>query len=462
VTGLKKLILIIIIFTFMGMLAAFTMDNNTTTGSGIVNKVNKEDMLTKIAESLVSNLENGNYKEAIINFDDTMRAQVSADKLETIWKTLLSQCGNFKEEQGTRYEAIGDYDAIYVICNFEKLVLDIKVVFNKDSQISGLSYTPAKQTTVDTTKIAESVPESVVEASVTVGSGEWALPGTLSMPKGEGPFPVVILVHGSGPNDRDETIGQNKPFRDLAWGLANKGIAVLRYDKRTKVYADKMRDSKTITVKEETIDDVTAAVALMQNTKGIDKRKIYVLGHSLGGMLIPRIAEKTQAAAGYIVMAGSARHLEDIILEQYQYILSLDKVTTKSKKDEIINSVMTQVTNIKNLKPNDSKTEKELLGVPASYWLDLKDYNPAKAAKSIKKPMLILQGERDYQVTLRDFNIWKLNLSSNKNVTLKTYKDLNHLFMTGKGKSTPEEYNLEGHVSQNVIDDICSWVKKQK
>lgn len=455
---MKKIITIIIIFAFMGMQVAFAMDNGATTGSSVSTKTAK---LTEAAKEFIQKLADGNYKEASANFDDTMKAQIPEDKLEGLWKTLLAQCGDFKEQLGTRYEAAGEYDGIYVTCKFEKINLDAKVVFNKTEQISGLFFTPSKEITKEAPISDAKAPNGVIETNVTVGSGEWALPGTLSMPKGKGPFSVIILVHGSGPNDRDETIGPNKPFRDIAWGLASRGIAVLRYDKRTKVYGQKLSNLKSgITVKEETIDDAVAAVTLMQKTKGIDKNKIYVLGHSLGGMLIPRIAMLTKNAAGFIVMAGPVRPLEDIMLEQTQYILSLDKTTDQKKKDEIIKQTKAQVSNIKNLKPNDKKTPAELLGVPASYWLDLKGYNPAKTAKSITKPMLILQGERDYQVTLKDLNLWKSNLLNKKNVTFKTYKDLNHLFMTGVGKSTPQEYNLAGHVSQNVIEDIAKWIKK--
>ena len=318
---MKKIIAMVIIFTFMGMQGVFAMDTNTTTGSGIENNSVK---LTEVAKGFLDNIEKGNYKEASANFDDTMKAQISEEKLGIMWKTLLQQCGDFKEQQETRYEAIGTYDAIVVTCNFEKLSLDARVVFNKSGQIAGLNFVPVSPKAGETPKVSDKAPDGIVESDVTIGTGEWALPGTLSMPKGKGPFPVLILVHGSGPNDRDETIGPNKPFRDLAWGIASKGIAVLRYDKRTKVYPEKvMALSGGVTVKEETIDDAALATTLMQKTEGIDKNKIYVLGHSLGGNLIPRIAAETPGAAGYIVMAGSVRHLEDIMLEQYQYILSL-------------------------------------------------------------------------------------------------------------------------------------------
>jgi dienelactone hydrolase len=444
---MKRLISMLIIFIFMGMQVGFVMSSNTTVTSG------NKDMTAKLTEKgqdLINNLQMGNYKAAEESFDEVMKAQLPMDKLKVMWESIIVKFGKLIEQQGTRHDVLGGFDIIYITCKFEKQTWDMKLAFNNSSQVSGLFFVPT---------IA--VPKGMVETNITVGSGEWALKGTLSLPEGKGPFPVVILVHGSGPNDRDETIGPNKPFRDLAWGIVSKGIAVLRYDKRTKVYGDKILATKSgMTVKEETIDDAVNAVNLMEKTKGIDKNKIYVLGHSLGGMLIPRIAKQTKTPAGFIVLAGVARPLEDVMLEQMKYLASLDKKASIAQREQIVKLTQIAVNNIKQLTPSSTKSEKELLGVPDSYWLDFRGYNPAKTAKDIKKPMLILQGERDYQVTMEDFKLWKSSLSSNKNVTFKTYKDLNHLFMTGNGKSTPEEYYLEGHVSQSVIDDICKWIIK--
>ena len=145
------------------------------------------------------------------------------------------------------------------------------------------------------------------------------MPGTLTVPNGKGPFPAIVLVHGSGPNDRDESIGANKPFRDLAYGLATHGIAVLRYDKRTHVHPEQFANI-VFTVKEETIDDALSAVALLRTTAHIDPTRICVLGHSLGGMLIPRIGLADNRVAGLIVLAGATMPLGDTMLRQVRYL----------------------------------------------------------------------------------------------------------------------------------------------
>ena len=101
-----------------------------------------------------------------------------------------------------------------------------------------------------------------------------------------------------------------------------------------------------------------------------------------------------------------------------------------------------------------------VLGVPASYWIDLKDYRPADLARGLTMPLLILQGERDYQVTMKDFQNWKDALAGQSNVTMKTYPDLNHLFIAGTGKSTPDEYQTPGNVALAVIQDIAAWIQQ--
>lgn len=306
-------------------------------------------------------------------------------------------------------------------------------------------------------------PALYTEQEVKISSGSFNLPGTLTMPKGEGPFPAVILVHGSGSNDRDESLGPNRPFRDLAWGLASKGIAVLRYDKRTLIYAEKSADPiENLTVKEESMDDALAAAALLRTTPGIDPQKVFILGHSLGGMLTPRIVAQDSELAGAIIMAGNTRPLEDLMVVQTSYLAEADGTVSLAEKNQI-DIVKKLVRNIKAL-TESQRGEKGLfiLGAPAAYWLDLRSYNPVETARTLIQPLLILQGERDYQVTFKeDFQGWKDGLAELTQVTFKSYAQLNHLFMvgTGTGDSTAEEYAIPGHIPPEVIADIAAWIK---
>jgi dienelactone hydrolase len=301
----------------------------------------------------------------------------------------------------------------------------------------------------------------ITELPIEFGSDDFKLPGILTAPKAAESYPVVILVHGSGPSDKDATIGLNKPFKDIADNLAKQGIGVVRYDKRAMKYPKKLTSIKDFTVYDETIDDVVYAYNYISNNDEVKASDIYILGHSMGGYLIPRIAQELLDASGYIVLAGNARPLEDLIAQQIPYLINLDGTVTKEEQQQLdyYNDV---VNNIKSINLLSNYTLQDLGGASKSYWLDLKDYNPIALAKNITKPMLFLQGTRDYQVTIEDFNLWKSELESNSNITFKLYDNLNHLFMKGEGASSPQEYYTASHVEQVVIDDISKWIKNNK
>jgi len=392
-------------------------------------------------------------------FDDRMKAALPPGRLGTAWDGLVAQVGAFKAcGTDVRVRSIADKQMVITPCEFERAKIDLQIAFDTSNRISGLVMRPAAST-VPYTLPVYATPSSYAESDVAVGSGEWTLPGTLTMPAGAGPFPAVVLVQGSGPNDRDESVGANKPFKDLALGLASRGVAVLRYDKRTKVYPDKIAGVAGLTVKEEVIDDAIAAAALLRTTPRIDPARVFVLGHSLGGMLVPRIATADPKLAGAIVMAGAARPLERAILEQMQYLANAVGTVTADEQ-KAIDEAQKLVNAVAALKPSDAATSMHLGNAPAAYWLDLRGYDPPSAAKSVTIPMLILQGERDYQVTPAEFARWKDALGGRPDVSFHLYPALNHLFIAGTGKSLPSEYEQPSHVDRAVIDDIAAWVKR--
>ena len=217
--------------------------------------------------------------------------------------------------------------------------------------------------------------------------------------------------------------------------------------------------TSNITVKEETIDDVVSAFDALASQDKIDSKKIVVLGHSLGGMLIPRIALVQDKISGFISLAGSTMPLEDLVLEQTQYIISQNGNLSEEAQNKI-EELKRQVAAIKSPDLSEKNPGTLLLGGPAKYWLDLRGYEPAKEAVKLRQPMLILQGERDYQVTMENFANWKKALGSRKDVSFIVYPGLNHLFIEGNGKSMPAEYSIPGNVARVVIDDIVKWIGK--
>lgn len=416
------------------------------------------DELKAIGQDLVKSLSEGNNDNVIKYFDSTVKAALPPAQLEQLWGQLTGQFGAYSGQAGVRTEQIPDYDIVFITMGFEKMKIDLKLVFDKNNKVAGFFFTPAPPDK-EPGPAPYVDPESFTESEVTFGEPSWELPGTLTLPKGEGPFPAIILVHGSGPNDRDETLGPNKPFRDLAWGLASKGVAVLRYDKRTKVHGMKFGQMDELTIKEETVDDAVLAFELLRKDSRIDPKRIFILGHSLGAMVMPRIGLRTPETAGLIFMAGNSRPLEDLIVEQYEYIYSIGGEPSEEDK-LVIESLKKQVALLKSdAFTEDIPREQTPLGTSAAYWLDLKNYKQVETAQKLKQPLLILHGERDYQVTMQDFNGWKRGLKDKSNVTFKSYPQLNHLFMTGEGKAVPDEYMQEGHVNLEVIDDIVKWIK---
>jgi dienelactone hydrolase len=416
-----------------------------------------------VAQSFLELLLQEKYSQAITLFDKTMKSAFPEEKLKSTWKTVLQQAGAFKKQVSTRTQKVQIYTIVFITCEFEKAPLEVKIALDESKKIAGLFFAPTQIPKSKTaTEPSTTHSSHFYEKEIRFGSEEWKLPATLTIPKGKEPFSAVVLVHGSGPNDRDETIGPNKPFRDLAWGLAGKGIAVLRYEKRSKEHGKKLVSLQLpFTVQEETVEDAVLAVEFLQTQKEIDRTKIFVLGHSLGAMLAPRIAtmKADLGIAGLILMAGTARPLDLVILEQLNYIFGLDaKVSEEEKKH--LEEVQSQLDSLKSLDKGANASSPLILGAPPSYWFDLQSYSPTKVVQEVKQNLLILQGERDYQVTMEDFQLWKSALVSRENVQFKSYPKLNHLFIEGEGKSMPAEYEKRGEVAKEVIEDIAQWIKK--
>ncbi len=340
----------------------------------------------------------------------------------------------------------GPNSTVVFPARFANQNINFRIIINSSGQVSGFFQLPGG---VNWQRPEYSKPDTFKEREVTVGESEWKLPGTLSVPVGAGPFPAAVLVHGSGPNDRDETVGGTKVFKDLAEGLASRGIVVLRYEKRSMQYRARVASIAKLTVQEETVEDAVKAIALLRSQPEVNGSKVFVIGHSLGAYVAPRIAEADGKLAGIVLMAGNVRPLEDLLVEQVEYM--------GIKGDQLERSKALQA-KVKKLEPGDEDSP-ALGGLPVSYWLDLKDYDPAAAARKLGIPILILQGERDYQVTMTDFALWKAALGSSKGVAMKSYPALNHLFVAGEGKSLPAEYSKPGHVAPAVIDDIAKFIK---
>lgn len=369
------------------------------------------------AQAILASIVAKEFTKVEEQFTGDMKVALPSGRLAAMWMMVQEKVGAY-ESCGTnaRVRRIADKQMVITPCEFERATIDIQFAFDSAGRISGLAFRPAASAPVPYTLPSYASPSSYAETATTIGSGDWALPATLTVPVGTGSLPAVVLVHGSGPNDQDETVGVNKPFKDLATGLASRGIAVLRYDKRTKVHGQKVAALTNFTVSQEVIDDVLEAVKALRAQPRIDSGRIFVLGHSLGGMLIPRIGTADPTIAGFIVLAGPARPLEQAIVAQTRYLAAADGTISPEEQREV-DRAAALAESVRALNPEDAKSGRMISGAPASYWLDLRDYDPPSAARHVKAPMLILQGERDYQVTPEEFAKWRAALGSRRDVT---------------------------------------------
>lgn len=305
--------------------------------------------------------------------------------------------------------------------------------------------------------------------SIVIGKGTpYPLNGILSLPDHRSArVPAVVLVHGSGPADRDESIGPNKPFRDMAEGLSARGIAVLRYDKRTKIYGKQLVKELqgSLTVEHETIEDAIFAARLLKNDERIDPDKVYILGHSLGGMLAPRIDAAGGDFAGIIICAGSPRNFSDILMSQNDALLGqLPKILQMIARKQIA-GLKAKLDAIPAMSEEEAKRTKVFGKTYAWYFKEMAEHPVSRDLSSIEKPVFIVQGDKDFQVSAEmDFALYQQICADKPNVLFKLYPGLNHLFMKsvfGRVKDYKKEYKIPQKVSAQFVNDIAEWIVGQ-
>ena len=407
-----------------------------------------------LAQQALDALDAGHYAQVEQLFGPQMAAAVPADKLQAIWESLPAQMGNAKGREQAQVSAQGDTHFVQIPLHFEKAELVAKFAIDASGKIVGFLIQPAQSTSPAPAVAADA---NFSERDFSVGDGERALPGTLAMPKGNGPFPAVVLVHGSGPQDRDETIGPNKPFLDIARTLAAQGIAVLRYDKRTKARPQDFAGGN-FGVDDETTNDAVIAVDALRKTDDIDPKRIFVLGHSQGGMLAPRIAAVSGHVAGLILMAAPTRPLLDILIEQNRRLAALNDGKIDDAEHAAINAIIEQVRITRD--PKTAATSPTVMGQPAGYWRSIEAVDAVSEAQQVRLPMLLLQGARDIQVVDADWQNWRDAFADDPDATFKLYPKLNHLGIAGEGEGSLAEYQQPGHVDAHLLTDVAAWVKQ--
>lgn len=382
-------------------------------------------------------------------YDSAMKQAMTGTMINQMILDLEGKFGNYKEIWSTEQSEKSGYDVISVITEFENAFISLNVVFDSEMKIAGINYFETGEPNESSSNIAE--------LDVTFGEEPWIINGKLTQPVRDVLIPAVVLVHGSGPNDMDETIYGNKPFKDIAEGLYAEGIAVLRYDKRTLTYGQEIFNNhgEDFTIYEETVEDAVYAMRYLKEVPGIDPDRIFVMGHSLGANQGPAMGME-EDFAGLLLVAGNVTPLHELMKTQYEYIFNLDGSLDASEV-AALDQIASAVEKINSDNISDYPRE-DLLGINSKYWNDLKGYDPVGLASEIDVPIALFQGERDYQVPVSEFEMWKAGLPQ---ADAYLYPSLNHLMIAGEGQSTPEEYLNAGHVDETFIKDMAEWIKAQ-
>lgn len=385
-------------------------------------------------------------------------------KIGQTWAEVQQMFGTYRSHGAPRRQIFQGKPVVVTRVTFANGPLDFVVGRDASNQIT--MFYLLKPSVVEAPARIEARTEAggTRVEPLAVPSPDGPLRGALTLPAGLGPFPAVVLVQGSGAHDLDETIGPNKPFRDIAEGLARAGIASLRYDKRTFDYGLKAAANPDFTIDDEVTDDALTALRLLAKQKQVDPRRVFVLGHSLGAQMAPRIAARDPKLAGAIMLAAPAQPLLDVFAEQ---IREGEERAGKTKA-QIAKAGQPIVAEQALLAKADLQHPPKGMSyaipgapVPQVYQLSLYDYHQVAVAQSLSLPMLILQGGDDFQVSPKsDFDTWKTSLAGKSNVTFHLFPGLSHLFMPGPARS-PADYAKPTHVDPAVIREIANWIKAQ-
>lgn len=395
------------------------------------------------SEAVADALARGDAAPLHEKFGKKLKKELSRDVLESTWQQMAQTQGEYEKIYSCTMELAEDRLWAQVLLQYRGGGgLDLSLVYDGNGDVSGiwLNYADLPRTPVSTDAYAEEA----------VQVGEHQLSGMLTVPKNTENPPVVIFIHGSGQSDMDEAVGaNNRPFRDMAHGLAQQGIASLRYNKRYFQLPTEYVSAE-VTIQEEVLDDAAAAMALVRADSRFAGSQIIIVGHSMGGMLAPKIAADPEVAA-MVSMAGTTRRLEDLIIDQDRRSLEQSGQYDAKEIDKAMQDLEKEAEKVKALTAESTSYH---LGIGAKYWYSLNQIDTAALAQQLGKPILILQGQADWQVYADvDYVGWQQALANTPDVTFRLYDGLNHLFMD------TADYSVTGTVDSRVIDDLAQWIK---
>lgn len=416
----------------------------------------------KVANEVIEHLLAGEFE--IVHkdfFASNLQESLTEEELKKIWEPYIKPSNEFQEVTDLEVARQGENtEVVEGLITFTTMNAEIRFIFNENQRLVGMNVLEGE--------LKVTIPNTISEEAIIVGVGtDYELEGILTLPKEkQEEIPAVVLVHGSGPSDKDEAVFGYKPFRDIAWGLAEQGIASIRYDKRTFSYGKEMQALNELTIYEESVEDAIFATELLKEDPRIDASSVYLVGHSLGGMLAPRIDVQGGDYAGLVILAGTPRPLWEVIYDQNLHAIEqfVDDETKKAEQLELVEVEYQKAQQLQEMSDEEVKAM-TVFGVDAYYLKEMDEYDVETLITKVEKPLLIMHGEDDFQVYYEeDYLKWQEISADNQQATFNSYPGLNHFFVdyVGPNKGTVAEYETPKRVDSMVIEDIATWILEQK
>lgn len=430
-------------------------EHDTTSISSESKEKWDEQVMTARCSEYMEMFRNGQFDSLYAHATNELKTQLPQETLAEQWNSAAATARVYSGNQTEQFLLRDGKAEVLVTSVHSRYNLQTSFTFLDENTVDALSIDVAPL------NVAPESSDFWEEFPITVGyDAQKPLNGMLTLPKNVESPSVAILVQGSGANGMDSLIGtaNNRPFADLAHGLAERGIAVIRYDKRSYTYPQDVADVET-----EYLRDVKAAVRFALEDSRVNGKSLYLIGHSQGGMLAPIFAKENPEIQGIASLGGTLLRLEDKVLEQTKIMMEQNTELTQEQKNTEIARVKAEADIIKSLTPESTEDRNALLlNYPVSYWISLNAINPEAIAKELSIPILILQGDNDFQVTYEnDFLYWQQVLSGKENVQFQHYAGLSHVFMPGsRERFDGSAYNAPATMDTQVIQDIANWIQK--
>jgi dienelactone hydrolase len=459
-------------------LSVFILALTTLLGTRSAMASNDEPPEVLRARELIGLLAEGKFDQFVSAGNEAIQRTVTAEHADRLWSAILMRCGKYEERITVRTLPTGECRIVGLALHFEHAVQPVRVEIDPQGRLAGFWLDPAEMT-----RPYEPPPyanPTRYEEQVVSIPAELPLPATLTIPVGSGPHPAVVLVHAAGPLDRDSTIGVRRPFRDLALGLATRGLGgvcrgggvgggwggggggggvggALANCERSHIYrAMGWWPPDGWSFSSIAIDDTLAALELLRNHSQIDSQRLYVLGHGLGGMAAPHAAERDGRLAGIVIVGCGARSVLDIMLDESRYLARLDGVVSARENEQLAR--LTQY--FTAIRAGRLADVPPTANIPVQFLAEVHQLDVLATVGRLKTTVLVVLGGRDFQTTTEDQSLWAQALAARPQSDFKVLEDLDHTLVAGSGPASPDDYLQPGHVDAAVIDLLADWLRR--